>query len=214
MNKIALLPLSALMITAFSAQADNATQNFNFVSGGLQVSEYNHQLPTSVSSWGETTSDSTAGLYLRGSWNFTDQFFLEARSEGTVDNDLTISHSLLGLGYFQPINNRLTVYGLAGISGIEAELDVHYWGFSDGHASFSEDDSGLTGEVGARYQLMSNWTIEPAVRLAAYDDTMQEFRLGNNIQLTQHFSLEANLQHRKIEDLKETSYQLGARYSF
>lgn len=214
MNKIALAPLSALLITAFSAQAENPTQNFNFVSGGLQISDYNHDLVSSANAWGETTTDDTAGIYLRGSWNFTDQVFVEARSEGTVDNDLTISHSLLGLGYYQPVNDKMTVYGLAGISHTEAELDIHYWGFSNAHSSVSDDDSGLTGEIGARYQVMRNWTIEPAVRLAAYDDTMHELRLGNNIQLTRHFSVEANLQHRDFDELKETSYQLGARYSF
>lgn len=223
MKKFALLPLAAILATTFSVQAEstdaashNLTQNFNYISGGLQLNSYNHDLPSSVSVWNQSASltDNTAGMYLRGSWNFTDNFFLETRGDATAKDDLTISHGLLGLGYFHPINSDLTVYGLAGYSRSEIELDVHVFGFSGATTTFRGDDSGLTGEIGARYQLMDKWTVEPAMRLADYDDTLYELRLGNNFKLSDHMSIEANLQHRAFDDLKEMSYQLGARYSF
>ncbi|MCW8329808.1 porin family protein [Photobacterium sp. SDRW27] len=216
MKKIALLPLAALLATTFAAQAEttetenqNLTQNFTYVAGGLQVSTYNHDLP---SSWNSTT-DSTVGMYLRGSWNFKDNFFVETRGDATVKDDLTVSHSLLGLGYYQPINDNFTVYGLAGFSTIEMKWDINNFG-SDINTSVSADDTALTGEIGARYQVMEQWTVEPAVRLAGYDETMYELRLGNNFKVSEHVSVEANLQHRAIDNLKEMSYQIGARYSF
>ncbi len=221
MNKFMLLPLATLLATTFTAQAEttettqqNLTQNFSYISGGLQISTYNHDLISSASASTMTTSktDNTAGMYLRGSWNFTDNFFLETRGDATVKDDLTISNSVLGLGYFHPINNDLTVYGLAGYSRTEVELEV--FNFSNASITGRVDDSGVTGEIGARYQLMSKWTVEPAVRMANYDKTMYEVRLGNNIKVSDHMSIEANLMHRDYNELKEMSYQLGARYSF
>lgn len=223
MKKFALLPLAAILTTTFSVQAEstdaashNLTQNFNYISGGLQLSSYNHDLISSASVWDQTasTTDNTAGMYLRGSWNFTDNFFLETRGDATAKDDLTISHGLLGLGYFHPINDDFTVYGLAGFSRSEVELDINAFGFSNNSTTIKGDDSGLTAEIGARYQLMDQWTVEPAMRVAGYDDTLYELRLGNNFKVSDHMSIEANLQHRAFDDLKEMSYQLGARYSF
>lgn len=215
MNKLMLLPLATLLATTFTAQAEtteapqqNLTQNFSYISGGLQISTYDEDLYSSRTQ----TTDNTAGMYLRGSWNFTDNFFVETRGDATVQDDLTISNSVLGLGYFHPINNDLTVYGLAGYSSTEAELEV--FNFSNTSVTGRVDDSGVTGEIGARYQLMSKWTVEPAVRLANYDKTMYEVRLGNNIKVSDHMSIEANLMHRDYNELKEMSYQVGARYSF
>lgn len=217
MKKIALLPLITLLASSFAVQAGateaasrNLTQNFNSVAGGLQLSNYDEDLPSSL--YPEEYTDNTAGMYLRGSWNFTDNFFLEARGDATAKDDLTISHSLLGLGYYQPINNDFTVYGLAGFASSEIEWDVNVFG--NGSASVSGDDSGLTAEIGARYHLMDQWMVEPAMRVAGYDDTLYELRLGNNFKVTDHMSIEANLQHRAFDDLKEMSYQIGARYSF
>jgi opacity protein-like surface antigen len=215
MKKFMLLPLATLLATTFTAQAEttettqqNLTQNFNYVSGGLQISTYNHDLKSSR--LGKT--DNTAGMYLRGSWNFTDNFFVETRGDATVKDDLTISNSVLGLGYFHPINNDLTVYGLAGFSSTLNELELS--NTSNVSTVRRVDDSGITGEIGARYQLMSKWTVEPAVRVADYDKAMYEVRLGNNIKVSDHMSIEANLMHRDYNELKEMSYQLGARYSF
>jgi hypothetical protein len=216
MKKFMLLPLATLLVTTFTAQAEttettqqNLTQNFSYISGGLQVSTYNRDILSSASASTMSTTDNTAGMYLRGSWNFTDNFFVETRGDATVKDDLTISNSVLGLGYFHPINNDFTVYGLAGYSSTEVELD-----FSNIPVTGSVDDSGITGEIGARYQLMSKWTVEPAIRMANYDKTMYEVRLGNNIKVSDHMSIEANLMHRDYNEVKEMSYQVGARYSF
>ncbi|WP_273857140.1 outer membrane beta-barrel protein [Photobacterium sp. GSS17] len=211
MKKVMLLPLAALLTTTFAAQADNGnlTQNFNYISGGLSHSELNEDIHTSVNF--NDSTDSMTGLYLRGSWNFTGNVFVETRGEALVKDDLTVSQGLLGLGYYFPINNDLTVYGLAGLSTITVDYDVNYFGHS---VNVSNDDSGFTGEVGARYQVMNNWTVEPAVRFANYDESMTELRLGNNFKVSEHMSLEANLAHRDFNVLKETNFQLGARYSF
>ncbi|EFP97513.1 outer membrane beta-barrel protein [Vibrio caribbeanicus] len=217
MKKLLLITTPVLIATAFNASAassKSSTQNFSYLSGGLQVSKYNHKLPTEVNSADHSPSDTMTGAYLRGSWNFTDNFFLETRGDAVSKNDLTISTGLLGLGYFYPVNDAFTVYGLLGGSSAEVELNL----ISNGNINYRE--TGFTGEVGARYQVMSLWTIEPAVRMANYDDNMYEYRLGNIVGLNEHVSLEGNLVHRNYTSdranngLKETAYQFGVRYSF
>ena len=217
MKKLLLITIPVLIATAFNARAapsKSSTQNFSYLSGGLQVSKYNHKLPTELDSVDHSPSDTMTGAYLRGSWNFTDNFFLETRGDAVSKNDLTISTGLLGLGYFYPVNDSFTVYGLLGGSSAEVELNL----ISNGNVNYRE--TGFTGEVGARYQVMSQWTIEPAVRMASYDDNMYEYRLGNIVGLNEHVSLEGNLVHRNYtsdranDGLKETAYQFCVRYSF
>ena len=217
MKKLLLITTPVLIATAFNANAapsKSPTQNFSYLSGGLQVSKFNDKLFTEVDSADHSPSDTMTGAHLRGSWNFTDNFFLETRGDAVSKNDLTISTGLLGLGYFYPVNDAFTVYGLLGGSSAEAEINL----VSNRNINYKE--TGFTGEVGARYQVMSNWTVESAVRVANYDDNMYEYRLGNIVGLTERVSLEGNLVHRdynsdKADDgIKEIAYQFGVRYSF
>ena len=218
MKKLMLLPLAALVGASFAANAQEPmTQNFDYISGGFQYSKFSENLPSSVNITGinsgyYTTTDDAAGLYLRGSWNFADNFFVEMRGDAAAADDMVFSNGLLGLGYFMPMNDDLTVYGLAGYANSRLDLDVNTPFGKINNAK--EEQSGFTGEIGARYQVMDRWTVEPAVRFAAYDDTMYELRLGNNIKMTEHVSLEANLSRNDYDAFAETNFQLGARYSF
>ncbi|MCQ1060190.1 outer membrane protein [Photobacterium sp. DNB23_23_1] len=214
MKKLMLLPLATLVSGSFAANAQEPmTQNFDYISGGLQISKFNKDL------WSEAnantgilaTTDGGAGLYLRGSWNFADNFFVETRGDAIAADDMIFSNGLLGLGYFMPINNDFTVYGLAGFANSRYDLDVKT---PFGTFGGNETQSGFTGEIGARYQVMDRWMVEPAVRFATYDDTMYELRLGNSVKMTEHVSLEANLSRNDYDAFAETNVQLGARYSF
>ncbi|AJR08400.1 porin family protein [Photobacterium gaetbulicola] len=208
MKKLMLLPLAALVGASFAANAQQPmTQNFDYISGGLQISKFSEDLISGPFS----TTDGGAGLYLRGSWNFTDNFFVEMRGDAVGADDMTLSNGLLGLGYFMPVSDDFTVYGLAGFAKSRYEIDASFMGQS---IKAGLENSGFTGELGARYQVMERWTVEPAVRFAAYDDTMYELRLGNNVQMTEHVSLEANLSRNDYDAFAETNFQLGARYSF
>ncbi|MDV5168504.1 outer membrane beta-barrel protein [Photobacterium rosenbergii] len=217
MKKLMLLPLAALVGASFAANAQEPmTQNFDYISGGLQYSKFSNDVISSVNVHNSgfvsgTATDDAAGLYLRGSWNFTDNFFLEMRGDAAAADDMVFSNGLMGVGYYMPIQDDLTVYGLAGFANYRYDLDVNT---PIGTIGGNHSDSGFTGELGARYQVMDKWMIEPAVRFAAFDDTMYELRLGNNIQITDHVSLEANLSRLDFDANKETNFQLGARYSF
>ncbi|PSW14556.1 porin family protein [Photobacterium rosenbergii] len=208
MKKLMLLPLAALVGASFTANAQEPmTQNFDYISGGLQISKFSKDLPSGLNSM----TDGGAGLYLRGSWNFTDNFFVEMRGDAVASDDITVSNGLMGLGYYMPINEDFTVYGMAGFAKTRYEFDAKFNGTT---FTAGVEDSGFTGEMGARYQVMDKWMIEPAVRFAAYDDTMYELRLGNNVQVTDHVSLEANVSRLDFDFNKETNFQLGARYNF
>ena len=216
MKKRMLLPLAAMLGTSFTAAAQEPmTQNFDYISGGFQYSKFSEDMLSSVNIYGlggsVTTSDAAAGLYLRGSWNFTDNFVAEMRGDAAGVDDMVFSNGLLGLGYYMPMDDTLTVYGLAGFANTRYDLDVNTL---VGTYGGNETQSGFTGEIGARYQVMDRWTIEPAVRFAAYDDTMYELRLGNNVQVSEHVSVEANLSRNDYDAFAETNFQLGARYSF
>ncbi|MGF1704160.1 porin family protein [Photobacterium makurazakiensis] len=217
MKKLMLLPLATILASTFAVQAAPAsmTQNFDYISGGFQYSSFNEDLVSeanvNMNGLSGKTTDSAAGLYLRGSWNFTDNFFFEFRGDAAAADDMVFSNGLLGLGYFMPMSESFTVYGLAGYANSRYDLDVNTF---IGTIGGSEEQSGLTAEIGARYQVMDRWTIEPAVRMAAYDDTMYELRLGNNVKVSEHMSIEANLSRNDYDAFAETNFQLGARYSF
>ncbi|MCG7498338.1 porin family protein [Vibrio sp. Of7-15] len=187
----------------------NAGESYNYISGGLQLSNTDKELQTS--STHVSAEDQFGGLYLRGSWNFTDSLFVELRTDVVTKDDLTLGHDLLGLGYFYSLNDTTSVYGLVGISTLTKEYHVRAFGHD---IKLSDSDSALSGEIGLRHQITNNWTIEPAIRTAGHDESLIELRLGNTYQVSDAISIEANLQQRDHDFLKETDFQLGMRYSF
>lgn len=187
----------------------NAGESYSYISGGLQLSNTDKELHTSSTS--SSLEDQFGGLYLRGSWNFTDSLFVELRTDVVTKDDLTIGHDLLGLGYFYSLNETTSVYGLVGVSTLTEEYHLRTSGYN---IKISDSDSALSGEIGLRHQITNNWTIEPAIRTAGHDESLIELRLGNTFQVTDAVSIEANLQQRDHDVLKETDFQVGMRYSF
>ncbi|MCW8329995.1 porin family protein [Photobacterium sp. SDRW27] len=220
MKKLSLITLCALIVAAPFSQAQissNTTNSFSYIAGGLQYTSLENKVVSSVyfdsDSYHQKSADSLAGLYFRGSWNFSDNLFAEFRSDVTTREALTLTHGLFGVGYFQPINDAFTLYGLAGLSGSNAERDVLNHG-QDGLVKVNREDNGLTGEVGARIRLTNSWSIEPALRVADYNESLQELRLGNNIKVSNYMSIELNAQKRTVAEYDEVNYQMGARYTF
>ncbi|ODA36317.1 hypothetical protein A8L45_01155 [Veronia pacifica] len=207
--------MSSVFFAHSAAAATNLSQDYNFVSGGIQYNHYKDKAYKKAENAKKSDmTRHTAGGYLRGSWNFYDNMFVEARAEGTKNGDLKETGALAGVGYFMPVNDKMSVYGLAGYSAEHVKL---------GKSKVTE--KGLTGEVGAKYQVMDNWTVEPAVRYAKYHKAGYEFRLGNNFKVTDHVSIEANVARNNVKlmygenhdqevKLKETNFELGARYNF
>lgn len=220
MNKIPLITLIALCCSPLTVQAQtaiNTNNSFSYLSSGLQYTALQNEVISSAYSYDDgyeaKSTDSLAGIYLRGSWNFADNLFVELRYDVTLRDTLTLSHNMLGIGYYQPILDGLAFYGLAGGARTKLEHEILN-NEQSGLVKVNQKDNGFTGELGARVAFTDAWSIEPALRVAHYDQTLREVRLGNIVQVSKQMSLELNTQQRSIGDYEETNYQMGARYTF
>ena len=211
--------LGCAITTSALASATDLQQNYSYVSAGYHYSLFDEYLLTDIDG---SSYDYMSGYYARASINPIDNFFLEGRYDDVSQDRLGFSHSLIGLGYYMPVGDNSSVYALLGAEKLTAEIDLSNPFFSD--VSLTYSDSAFTAEVGAKFNLMDRWTVEPAIRVATFDEPLYELRLDNQIHLTEAWSLEANIAHRAIEldtsqfgellTLKEMNFRLGARYQF
>ena len=218
-NKLLAALISVASATSLSA---NANTDFNYVSAGYQLSVFDTFLPTDSSD----RSDHMSGYYLRGSWNFYNHFFAELRSDTTSRNNLSLNQNLIGLGYYHPFTDNFALYGLIGVEQIDVQFDIKellskFDVSTNGQTPYvGIKDSATTGEIGAKINMFNTWEIEPAIRIAGYDEMMYELRLGNTVSITDNIKIEANFVHRALEmpaineNIREMNYQLGMRYSF
>ncbi|AIW16942.1 outer membrane beta-barrel protein [Vibrio tubiashii] len=204
-----------------AVRAEGMSDNYNFLSGGYQQSNYSQSLYYGSSS---SNADIDAkGFYLRGSFNFYDNFFAEVRKDRTyythsgslVESDWTLDQNLYALGYYYPISPAWSLYGTVGYSDLELAAEAPNLA---PNTKLSYNMSGLSLEVGARVELFDFWQIEPAIRHANYDFAMYELRLNNAFSVTNNLSLELNALHRAFETqhttTTEVAGQVGVRYSF
>lgn len=218
--------LSAIM--AISSFGVNASNDYSYISGGLQLSTLSEYIPTNS----DNVNNYSTGYYVRGSWGFYKNFFAEARQDSTSKNSLSMTQSTYGLGYYYPFNNNISVYGLVGLDRTDIQFNLNElsqlanFNISD-LSSFNtfylgmKDDS-LTAEIGAKINVLNAWLIEPAIRVANYDEKMFEVRLANTVNITKNIGLEANLAYRKlgasflgeVQTINETNLQVGVRYAF
>ncbi|RXJ71510.1 hypothetical protein CS022_20670 [Veronia nyctiphanis] len=204
--------VTVLIFSSVSIQsALAASEDYSFISGGLQLTQFNQEIPTKLND--DATSKRLMGGYLRGSLSFIDNVFAEVRLDMEKKDDAKITYGLIGLGYYQPINSDLSAYGLLGYATERFELPFE-------GVKAKEKEKGITAEVGAKYHVSDIWLFEPALRYGKYDKSAFELRLGNNIGVYDSISVEANIGfeqfQRKGDDkrLKQTKFTLGARYSF
>lgn len=230
--KTALLA-SLISIASLTSLSTHANPDYNYISGGYQLSVFDEYY--------FDNHDYMTGYYARGSWNFSDNLFVELRRDSTSRDRFTLNQSLLGLGYFHPITDKVSIYGLIGFDALEAKYDINGPLLkADTHLGI--EDTAFTGEMGAKIDLFDVWQIEPAIRVATFNENLYELRLGNTFSVTDNLKLELNFTHRAIElsdtrrielpDLeydgvelhdiesmelpviREMNYQVGLRYAF
>ncbi|MGR5061889.1 outer membrane beta-barrel protein [Photobacterium sp. DNB22_13_2] len=219
-NALPLLALGCAITTSAIAGPVELQQNYSYVSAGYQYSLYSEYLRTDITH--DSSYDNMSGYYARASINPTDQVFLEGRYDDVSRNRLGFSHSLIGLGYYMPVGKNSSVYALLGAEKLSAEFELSTPFFSDISTTYS--DTAFTAEVGGKFNLMKRWTVEPAIRVATFDEPLFELRFDNQVHLTDAWSLEANIAHRAMDlgstplgelpVLKEMNFRIGVRYQF
>ncbi|MGF1863145.1 hypothetical protein [Photobacterium profundum] len=216
-------PLLAVILTATSFNT-TANSDYDFISGGFQLSSFDEYIPTALGK----SYDYTTGYYLRGSWNFYNNFFAEVRHDSTSKDSLSITQTTAGLGYFHPFTDNFSLYGLVGVDEIDVQFDINKFvhqadiSISSMNGYVGAKDNALTVELGAKLNVLDAWQIEPAIRMADYDEKMYELRLANTIRITKNIGLEANFAHRalgantfgQVQNIREMNYQVGMRYTF
>lgn len=207
---------SVLALVTIASHSVQANPDINYLSGGYQLSLFDEYIPTDINE----TNNYLSGYYARASWGFTDNVFLEMRRDHTAKNRLSNTHDVIGLGYLYPVHSDVSLYALAGFNQISLEFSATSDDTkllpSSSEAYIGVRDTAFTAELGAKINLLSEWQIEPAVRVATFDSNLYELRLGNTFSLTESLKLEANIAHRSIDqiNLTETNSQLGLRYAF
>ena len=147
------------------------------------------------------------GYLLRGSWQFTDNWFAYGRyidqSTDISGVNLDVSQWSIGAGYAWPLNDALDIYGKAGY--VEADADVDTF---NAHVN----DDGYELSVGLRGLAMPQFEYEGAVNYTDLSDSgdttsvalaarwyfLPQFAVG----IEGEFGQDAN------------SYGIGARWNF
>ncbi|MGF1703211.1 hypothetical protein L4D09_23240 [Photobacterium makurazakiensis] len=218
-----------LFVTALSGNT-MAETGYDYISGGFQYSSIS-------SNSTDSPVDSLSGYYLGGSWNFYDQFFSEIRHEKLSKNSIELSESMIGLGYYYPVYNDLSAYIILG--GVDYRLTYELTDniIPDGilneigstNLGITTNNSALAVELGVKWNVLDNLTIEPAVRMLNYDEVIIDYRLDTVFEIYDGISIEANIGYQSMDlvktfvdnskldlslDTDELYYQLGFRYSF
>lgn len=209
-----LLAFTAALLSLFVHAEDTyddvvqGSQGYNYVSAGLQVSNIEYKTPNEVVS----TEKQFGGGYARLSFTM-DNLLFDLRSDIYITEVLTITQYSFSMGYFLPLNDVFSVYGLGGSSTEEFKYHhVRIFGGED--VEYNDSENALSAEAGFRYKITEKWTIEPAIRTALYEDNLLELRVGNAYQISESVSIEANFQQREQDKLKEMDFQFGVRLRF
>ncbi|WP_211235785.1 outer membrane beta-barrel protein [Psychromonas aquimarina] len=212
-----------LTIIALTSLSANANQSYSYLSGGYQftrVSE-NGMGEYFEDQYNNEESKYLHGAYFRGSWNFYDHLFAEYRIGATTRTSSSLTQNYLALGYYIPLTSDSSLYASAGYADYNAKRSIDsgcgLFDFNDECQTirFSGYDKGYSAEFGARFQLFPWLQIEPSYRYADFSDEGQhEFRLTNLLTLSENSSFEVNGVYRHWNNLNETNFQLGYRYSF
>ncbi|ARC91770.1 hypothetical protein B6A42_06160 [Vibrio coralliilyticus] len=221
MKKTLYLAAAITVLACNAALAEGLSNNYNFVEAGYQKSNYSSTLY--YGSFSAKSDIDADGFYLRGSFNFYDNAFVEARKDRTsysysnaiLNGELTLDQDLYALGYFFTINPAWSVYGTVGYSVLDISAEASNVA---ANTKLSYQMSGASVEVGTRIDAFDFWHIEPAFRVASYDESMYEIRLNNAFSITENVALDINAMHRAHEInntvITEVSGQVGIRYSF
>ncbi|WP_115718485.1 outer membrane beta-barrel protein [Gallaecimonas mangrovi] len=213
MNKLfaaAILSGTVASPAVFAAPVDS----YSYLSGGVQYSHLNEKGTDQYFGDAYSHDDQDMyGAYYNGSWNVAGNWFVQTKGDyGTHAKD-DIFQSYTGVGYFQPINPALSVYGSVGVAtyNVEHKLDGAP---NDLSYRLQRDDSGASAEVGLQYRVNNIWRVQPAYRYSDFGKPEQEYSVDNIFNVSDHWAVEGNLRYRKWGGLDEPGVQLGVRYSY
>lgn len=207
------LSIIALLLTSPIAHSEQASTEFDYISGGFQYTGLSHEFTSSHyledGKEGANTADSLAGAYVNASWNFTHRLYLIGEANLSKRNQFHLSHHNAGVGFYQPVSPSLTLFATLGIAHIELKQ-------SEGieHKNLQYSDSGTSAAVGLRYAPVDMWLVEPSFRTDQFNNKFSEYRLGNVFNVSNNMKIEANFSYSKIDKYTMSSYQLGVRYTY
>ncbi|MGR5062951.1 hypothetical protein [Photobacterium sp. DNB22_13_2] len=207
------LPVLAFILSSSLANAQVATTDFDYISGGFHYTHLSHEFTSSHyfhnETQGETIADSMAGAFLKGSWNFTHRLYITGRVELSKRNQVSLAHQMAGIGFYQPLSKSLSFFTTLGVTHLNLEQ-----GENTGHKNQHYSESGASAEAGLRFSPCDNWIVEPSFRTDQLKHTLNEYRIGNIFNVSNNMNIEANFSYSTIEKYSMSSYQLGVRYAF
>lgn len=207
------LPVLTIILGSSLAHAQLSTSEFDYISGGFQYTHLSHEFTSSHyfdnDTQKYTIADSMAGAYLKGSWNFTHRLYVSGKMELSKRNQMSLTHQMAGVGFYQPLNQSLSFYTTLGVAHLNLEQSE-----SISHQKRQYNESGASAEVGVRFIPLDNWMIEPSYRIDQLEDNFSEFRVGNVFSVSNNMNIEANFSYSTIDKYSMANYQLGVRYVF
>ena len=187
-----IISAAALMLASATAMAQGP--NYSYVQGGYQML---------------TGTDSPDGLFIEGSYQIADQFYLAGGYDIFSDDFYDVSRLTARGGYIHPMENNIHLYGEAGLAFTDAEFTFC---FLDTCVKGSEDSVDLMIEGGVRAQLAPALEVRGALRMITgdYDET---YLIGEGVY---HFNPQLAMVGglARMSDAGEFRVQAGLRFAF
>lgn len=153
-------------------------------------------------------SKDLGGFYLDGSLAFNDHFYGTVDLTGVTRASSDIDNHFFGVGYHFDYGFN-SLYTSVGANMVEVARN---------HSNTREskfDETAVSLEAGAKLQLTSFFAIQPQYRLSFFNKGhMHDYRLINELMLTDCVSLEAGIGYNKFIDAEQFNWQGGMRFSF
>ncbi|MBC7006479.1 autotransporter outer membrane beta-barrel domain-containing protein [Photobacterium sp. BZF1] len=207
------LALFSLLLTSPLAYSQQPATEFDYISGGFQYTVLSDEFTSSHYFYNDkektSVADSMAGAYLKGSWNFTHRLYVAGKVELSKRNQFSLSHHNVGIGFYQPVSQAVSLFTTLGIANLELKQGEVF-----DHKKQKYSESGASVEVGLRYTPFDIWLVEPSFRTDQFEHTFNEYRLGNVFNVSNNMKIEANFSYSTIDKFSTTNYQLGVRYTF
>lgn len=215
-KKIFTTSLLAAMPIALPVASYASNFSYSQVNASLAYTQFDDDIVIDAST-GSYELDSVGGLFIDGSWQFHDHFFVglstttQSGESADVVVELTVGQGLMYLGGVYPINNQLDLVATAGVGNADVEICLHNVCF--------EDDVDITAvSVGARFKLTEVVELNASYNKINYDeadtDSDSSVSLGGAWWHSSTGSIYLN--YSVGEDIGEdaNTVNLGYRYSF
>ncbi|WP_299017899.1 hypothetical protein [uncultured Photobacterium sp.] len=199
--------IAFLLSNAAFAHASNSFDNIRFGVQGTQVKSNSFG-----SYFGErynpSESKDLGGFYFSGSLDFGNNLYTSIDLTSVTRASTDLDNHFIGLGHHHDFGFN-SFYVTAGANKVKTVR--HH--SSNQESKFNEVALGF--EAGAKFQLSSFYAIQPQYRISFFDKgEMHDYRLNNEIMLTDLFSLEASVGYNKFRDAEQFNWQGGVKFSF